>query len=377
MLTFQDALSMTSELEFPIGETEDGSLIKADLSKINHLFVSGISGSGKSVFIDTILLSLLTHNSPEELRLILCDTKAVGFLPFNRLPHLYVPVCTDERKIAGALQWAHVECLKRLRTFSDHRVKDIDSYNTSMEGTDNPLIPRIAIFVDDLSGPLSISGDASDSIKQILSKGRIAGIHLIAITQTPTLKPVKEIAPLFYSKIVFQHSSAADYRFLTGAKISPLFEGPGDALYCSGARREKIHTIKTEREDFMSIIDPLHDISIVCGKTEAQVKLFMDKAGEAYPVPQSSAKDGDDDLGDYDPMLPQAVETVLEMGYCSTSSLQRRMKLAYSRAARIVDQLEELGIVAPYEGAKPRAVIIDRLGWHDIQMHLGLNFERL
>lgn len=346
MRTLQDALSQTTALEFPLGDDRSGSLVKTDLSKINHLLVSGTTGSGKSVFIDSMLLTLTTHNPPEKLRLLLCDTKGTEFLPYSTSGHLLIPVCTDAHRIAAVFQWVQTEIQKRLRIFANTAVRSITSYNDlAWEGFENEL-PHIIIVADDLSAVISQFPESVAPMKQILSAGRTAGVHLIAVTQTPTAKNTKDITSLFFSKIVFQSASISELRHTTGQRNSAHLLHPGDALFCSGTFIPA-KTIMPSTKDFE-------------GLTQAEGTQYDATIINAVCPPPP-------DKNDYDELLPNAIEIVLETGMASVSMLQRRLKLGYSRCVRLIDQMEEQGIVGPFEGSKPRQVLISKAQWQKLQ----------
>ena len=356
ILTLQDAFSQTTALEFPLGADKSGSLVKADLTEINHLLVSGTIGSGKSVFIDSMLLTLTTHNSPEKLRLLLCDTKGTEFLPYSTSGHLLIPVCTDAHKIAAVLQWVQTEIQNRLRIFAETKVRNISSYNgLAWEAFGNEL-PHIIIVVDDLSTVVNQCPESVSPIKQVLSAGRTAGIHLIAVTQTPMVKNTKDITSLFFSKVVFQSASTAELRHMTGQRNPMRLIHTGDALFCSGTLIP-VKAIMPNTKDFecLTLADGTqYDATII---------------NAICPSPP--------DKNDYDALLPNAIEIVVETGMASVSMLQRRLELGYSRAAHLVDQMEEKGIVGPFEGSMPRKVLITKEQWQILQHEQGLSIPAL
>lgn len=231
-------------MEFPIGIDGKDELVKADFSKINHLLIAGASGTGKSVFLDTLIRELVFNNASKDLCLILCDTKMVDFAPFNETPNMMIPVVSDCNKIAGTLEWAVVEGMKRLETFSSAKAKSISSYNDLAWESFDAELPRIVIVVDDIAEVIPVSQNVKDNIRRILSIGRQAGIHLILSTKMPTEKHLKEIVPQFTYKLAFQMPSVSDLHFLTGKKkgLSDFLD-VGEALYCTGTMVMNVRTI--------------------------------------------------------------------------------------------------------------------------------------
>ena len=304
------------------------------------------------------------------------DPKMVELGIYNGIPHLYVPVVTDPKKAAGALQWAVVEMLKRYRLFSEIGVRDLEAYNKHCVASDEPTMPQVVIVIDELADLMLVaSKEVEESICRVAQMGRAAGLHLIIATQRPSADVITGLMKAnIPSRIAFAVSSAMESRIILDQGGAEKLVGMGDMLYSplgSGkpTRIQGAFVSDEEREDVIQFIKE--------NSGEASQNQEIIAAMEGAVAEKNAADNGknskDDEIaGGYDEMLPQAVEVVLETGSCSVSMLQRRVKLGYSRAARIVDQMEELGIVGPYEGAKPRQVIIDRNGWHEIQVRLGL-----
>ncbi len=233
-------------MEFPIGKDSKDELVKADLSQINHLFIAGASGTGKSVFLDTMIRSLIFNNSSQDVRFILCDTKIVDFAPFNGTPNLLMPVVSDHSRISGILEWAVMHGMKRLETFSSVKAKSISSYNDQAWEKFDAELPKIVLIIDDIAEVLQVSQNAKDNIRRILSIGWQAGIHLILSTKTPATKHLKEIIPQFFSKMAFQMSSPSELQLLAGKKKGlPAILDIGEALYCTGTVVTTVHTISS------------------------------------------------------------------------------------------------------------------------------------
>ena len=366
-----------SRLSFAIGKDIGGESVVGNIAKLPHMLIAGTTGSGKSVCMNSLILSLLYKARPDEVRLIMIDPKMVELGIYNGIPHLYVPVVTDPKKAAGALQWSVVEMLKRYRQFSEIGVRDLEAYNRHCVENGEPTMPQVVIVIDELADLMLVaSKDVEESICRVAQMGRAAGMHLVIATQRPSADVITGLMKAnIPSRIAFAVSSSLESRIILDQVGAEKLVGMGDMLFSpvgSGkpTRIQGAFVSDEERENVIQFIKE----SAGSAPGNSEIEEYMNKAVEDKASADSSknAKEEDNALGDYDPVLPQAAEVVLEMGSCSTSSLQRRMKLGYSRAARIVDQLEELGIVGPYEGAKPRAVIVDRQGWHDIQVQLGL-----
>lgn len=366
-----------SKLSFALGKDIGGDCIIGNIAKLPHLLIAGTTGSGKSVCMNSLILSLLYKAKPDEVRFIMIDPKMVELGVYNGIPHLYVPVVTDPKKAAGALQWSVVEMLKRYRLFSEAGVRDLENYNKHNAANGEPALPQVVIVIDELADLMMVaSKEVEESVCRVAQMGRAAGMHLVIATQRPSADVITGLMKAnIPSRIAFAVSSAMESRIILDQGGAEKLIGMGDMLYspvgCGKPTRiQGAFVSDEEREEVIQFIKEGFGSS----QGNSEIEEYMNKAAaskDGNDGGKSSAKD-DGPAGDYDEMLPQAVEAVLEMKSCSVSMLQRRVKLGYSRAARIVDQMEELGIVGPYEGAKPRSVVIDRNGWHDIQIQLGL-----
>ena len=368
--------SAKSKLSFAIGKDIGGECIIGNISKLPHMLIAGTTGSGKSVCMNSLILSLLYKAKPDEVKLIMIDPKMVELGVYNGIPHLYVPVVTDPKKAAGALQWSVVEMLKRYRLFSEIGVRDIENYNKHCLASGEQTLPQVVIVIDELADLMLVaSKDVEESICRVAQMGRAAGMHLVIATQRPSADVITGLMKAnIPSRIAFAVSSAMESRIILDQGGAEKLVGMGDMLYSpvgSGKpmRIQGAFVSDEEREDVIQFIKEGAGSS----QLNNEIEEFMNKAAEDKSGhEQSKSSKEEKSIGGYDEMLPQAVEVVLETKSCSVSMLQRRVKLGYSRAARIVDQMEELGIVGPYEGAKPRAVVIDRQGWIEIQRQLGL-----
>ena len=370
---FQNA---KSRLSFAIGKDISGDCIVGNIAKLPHMLIAGTTGSGKSVCMNSLILSLLYKARPDEVRLIMIDPKMVELGIYNGIPHLFVPVVTDPKKAAGALQWSVVEMLKRYRLFSEAGVRDLESYNKLCEKSGDQRLPQVVIVIDELADLMMVaSKEVEESICRVAQMGRAAGMHLIIATQRPSADVITGLMKAnIPSRIAFAVSSAMESRIILDQSGAEKLIGMGDMLFSpvgigKPIRIQGAFVSDEERED---VIQFIKENAGDAAAQNTEIESFMNKATEEKGSEKGSGKDEEGPAGAYDEMLPKAVEAVLEMGSCSVSMLQRRVKLGYSRAARIVDQMEELGIVGPYEGAKPRSVVIDRAGWQELQQQLGL-----
>ena len=365
-----------SKLSFALGKDIGGECVVGNIAKLPHMLIAGTTGSGKSVCMNSLILSLLYKARPDEVRLIMIDPKMVELGIYNGIPHLYVPVVTDPKKAAGALQWSVVEMLKRYRLFSELGVRDLANYNKHCLENGEQTLPQVVIVIDELADLMLVaSKEVEESICRVAQMGRAAGMHLIIATQRPSADVITGLMKAnIPSRIAFAVSSAMESRIILDQAGAEKLVGMGDMLFspvgCGKPTRiQGAFVSDEEREDVIQFIKEGAGVT----NQNSEIEEFMNKAAE-----DKSSRDGNIDAhdegnsGSFDEMLPQAVEVVLETKSCSVSMLQRRVKLGYSRAARIVDQMEELGIVGPYEGAKPRQVVIDRDGWMEIQRSLGL-----
>ena len=368
--------SAKSKLSFALGKDISGECIIGNIAKLPHMLIAGTTGSGKSVCMNSLILSLLYKARPDEVKLIMIDPKMVELGVYNGIPHLYVPVVTDPKKAAGALQWSVVEMLKRYRLFSEVGVRDLENYNRHCVAVGEPTLPQVVIVIDELADLMMIaSKDVEESICRVAQMGRAAGMHLIIATQRPSADVITGLMKAnIPSRIAFAVSSTLESRIILDQGGAEKLIGMGDMLFSpvgigKPIRIQGAFVSDEEREEVIQFIKE------GSGETQqnSEIEEFMNKAAEDKNSADSGASAKEEkSVGGYDEMLPQAVEVVLETKSCSVSMLQRRIKLGYSRAARIVDQMEELGIVGPYEGAKPRSVVVDREGWNEIARSLGL-----
>ena len=379
ILESQRFVGAKSKLSFAVGKDIGGDCIVGNISKLPHMLIAGTTGSGKSVCMNSLILSLLYKARPDEVKFIMIDPKMVELGIYSGIPHMLTPVVTEPKKAAGALQWAVVEMLKRYRLFSECGVREIEGYNKHCEITGEPKLPKVVVVIDELADLMMIAAkDVEESICRVAQMGRAAGMHLVVATQRPSADVITGLMKAnIPSRIAFAVSSAMESRIIMDASGAEKLIGMGDMLYSplgSGkpTRVQGAFVSDEERERVINFIKENNPTAKP--ENNQEIGEYMTRAEQSKDSGKDKGKEEDSEspAGEYDEMLPQAVEAILETKQCSVSMLQRRVKLGYSRAARIVDQMEELGIVGPYEGAKPRSVLVDRDGWHAIAQQLGL-----
>ena len=367
----QSFLRMSSPLGIALGKDIAGVAQVADLCKMPHLLIAGSTGSGKSVCVNSIIMSLVFRSSPEDVKLLLIDPKVVELAEYNGIPHLLMPVVTEPKKAAGALGSAVQEMERRYRMFAENNVRDIKSFNKlAAERPNLEKMPYIAIVIDELADLMMVVGkDVEDSICRIAQKARAAGMHLIVATQRPSVDVITGLIKAnIPSRIAFAVSSQVDSRtILDGAGAEKLL-GQGDMLFMpvGAPKPTRIQGTFVRDEEISRVLDFIKSSATV-QYDEAMIEA-MEKHAIQDGKKGSSSADSDED-SDSDPMFKQAVEVVIDAGQASTSLLQRRCKLGYARAARIMDEMEQKGVIGPYEGAKPRAVLISRQQWLEMQMN--------
>ncbi len=358
--------SSKSKLTVAMGRDIAGNVVVTDISKMPHGLIAGATGSGKSVCINSIVLSILYKASPDEVKLLMIDPKVVELGVYNGIPHLLVPVVTEPRKAAGALGWAVSEMEKRYQMFADRGARNIEGYNQIVEGlVDEPEVkkmPHIVIIIDELADlMMTAPHEVEDSINRIAAKARAAGMHLIIATQRPSVDVVTGVIKSnIPSRIAFAVSSQIDSRTILDAAGAEKLLGRGDMLFSpvGSTKPKRLQGCYVSDEEVESVVE------FIKNGGSADYDDFVMNEIETRAIQENNKKISsaatDDDEGEDDPMLDDAIKVVVENGLASTSLLQRKLKLGYARAARIVDAMEERGIVGPYEGSKPRKVLITK-----------------
>ena len=365
-----------SSVAFAVGKDIGGNNIVGNIAKLPHVLIAGTTGSGKSVCTNSLIVSILYKSTPDEVRFIMVDPKMVELAPYNGIPHLLIPVVTDPKKAAGALQWAVFEMMKRYKMFSEKGVKDLAGYNALAEvDEDVKKLPTVVVVIDELADLMLVAAkEVEESICRVAQMGRAAGMHLVVATQRPSADVITGLMKAnIPSRIAFAVASSMESRIILDTPGAEKLVGKGDMLYAplGDSKPTRVQGCFITPEEIERVVAFVKDAAgeahydqDVIEKIQQAVDAKSDK-GKAAPT--DGAADGDDG----DELLPAAVEVVLETGQASVSMLQRRLKLGYSRAARLVDQMEERGYVGPFEGSKPRQLLITREKWQELQMAKG------
>ena len=365
---FRNAKSKTT---FSVGKDIGGNCITGNIAKLPHMLIAGTTGSGKSVCMNSIIISLLYKASPDDVKLIMIDPKMVELGIYNAIPHLLIPVVTDPKKAAGSLQWAVTEMMRRYKAMSDAGVRDLESFNAIVEAEGEGVkLPQVVVIIDELADLMMVAAkEVEESICRIAQMGRASGIHLVIATQRPSADVITGLMKAnIPSRIAFSVASAMESRIILDTMGAEKLVGKGDMLFSpigsgkplrvqgcfvSDAEVEAVATFVKENfnVDYDNAI--LADIE----KRASQTGTSNGKCGAA---PAAEANEGE---LEGDEMLPAAVDVILETNQASVSMLQRRLKLGYARAARIVDEMEEKGIVGPFQGSKPREILVTKEQW--------------
>ena len=367
----QNYINMRSPLTMALGKDIAGAAQVADLCKMPHLLIAGSTGSGKSVCVNSIIISFLFRSSPEDVKLILIDPKVVELAEYNGIPHLLMPVVTEPRKAAGALGASVAEMERRYKLFAENNVREIKAYNKLAAQTGLEHLPYIAIVIDELADLMMVAGkEVEDYICRIAQKARAAGIHLIVATQRPSVDVITGLIKAnIPSRIAFAVSSQIDSRTILDASGAEKLLGNGDMLFLPVGASKPVRVQGT----FVTDEEIGAVLSFIKSTSSTQYDEEMIAEMERRAVAEKGSKKGSDDDSDtggaLDPMFEQAVECVIDAGQASTSLLQRRCKLGYARAARIMDQMEQEKIIGPYEGAKPRTVLVSKAQWEERKLN--------
>ena len=364
-----DFMTAKSKLTAALGKDISGSAILTDIAKMPHGLIAGSTGSGKSVCINSIIISLLYKATPDDVKLLMIDPKVVELGVYNGIPHLLVPVVTDPRKAAGALGWAVQEMEKRYRLFAECNVRNLEGYNHLAEmSEDLPKMPHIVIIIDELADLMATSSkEVEDYIARITAKARAAGMHLIVATQRPSVDVVTGVIKNnIPTRIAFSVSSQTDSRTIIDMGGAERLLGKGDMLYCPfGANKPtRIQGCFVSEEEVERVVDFVKNGH--SSDYDEEISEEIERMAAQGSKDKSSRSD-DSSADDRDPMIYQAIECVIDAGRASASHLQSRLKLGYARASRIINEMEEMGIIGPYEGAKPRQVLITKSEFLEMQ----------
>ena len=367
-----------SSVAFAVGRDIGNKDIVGDIAKLPHVLIAGTTGSGKSVCTNSLIISLLYKSSPEDVRFIMVDPKMVELAPYNGIPHLLIPVVTDPKKAAGALQWAVYEMMKRYKTFSELGVKKLEEYNAlAAQREDLPHMASVVVVIDELADLMLVAAkEVEESICRVAQMGRAAGMHLVIATQRPSADVITGLMKAnIPSRIAFAVASSLESRIILDTTGAEKLVGRGDMLYAplGSGKPIRVQGCFITPEEIDRVVGYVKSTGEAQYSDEVMRKIeesLQEKEKKGGGGPASSASDGDEG-GSEDELLPAAVEVVLETGQASVSMLQRRLKLGYSRAARLVDQMEQRGYVGPFEGSKPRQLLITKEKWQELKMAQG------
>ena len=358
-----------SKSSFSVGKDIGGNCIVGNIAKMPHMLIAGTTGSGKSVCMNSLIISLLYKSSPEDVKLIMVDPKMVELANYNGIPHLMIPVVTDPKKAAGALQWAVTEMMRRYKTMSDAGVRDLESFNSVVMAEEGEKVPQLVVIIDELADLMLVAAkEVEDSICRIAQMGRAAGIHLVIATQRPSADVITGLMKAnIPSRIAFAVASAMESRIILDTQGAEKLVGRGDMLYApiGTGKPQRVQGCFVSDSEVVAVTDYIknnytasYDQTVIDDIEKTAAQTGNGKKGGSSPDPEPNAAELDGDE-----MLPAAVDVILETGQASVSMLQRRLKLGYARAARIVDEMEEKGIVGPFQGSKPRAILVTKEQW--------------
>ncbi|MBR6504752.1 MAG: DNA translocase FtsK [Clostridia bacterium] len=367
ILEAEDFISHKSKLAFALGKNVAGEEVVTDIAKMPHVLIAGATGSGKSVCINTLITSIIYKAKPSEVKLVMVDPKVVELSVYNGIPHLLIPVVTDPKKAAGALAWAVQEMTNRYSLFAKKGVRDIKGYNEALEKEEgSQKLPQIVIIIDELADLMMVApNDVEDAICRLAQMARAAGMHLVIATQRPSVDVITGIIKAnIPSRIAFAVSSQVDSRTILDMAGAEKLLGKGDMLfYPSGVPKPiRVQGAFVSDKEVEKIVDFLKSNS---GETNYNEDI-LDSIEKANSTDKEIDQRDDDD--DTDPFLMEAIEVVVETRQASTSFIQRRFKVGYARAGRIIDQMEERGVISGYQGSKPREVLMTKERWQELKM---------
>ncbi|MBP7176450.1 MAG: DNA translocase FtsK [Thermoclostridium sp.] len=361
VLETPDFVKYKSRMAVGLGKDISGENVIIDLAKMPHLLIAGATGSGKSVCINSIICSILYKATPEEVKLLMIDPKVVELGVYNGIPHLLIPVVTDPSKAAGALQWAVQEMVMRYKLFADSGVRDLAGYNQHIEAAGQGFkLPQIIIIIDELADLMMVAPhDVEDSICRLAQMARAAGMHLVIATQRPSVNVITGVIKAnIPSRIAFAVSSQVDSRTILDMAGAEKLLGKGDMLYYPVGMQKPIRVKGTFVSD--------KEVEQVVEYVKSQVVVQYDE--EILDKIATTNTDSDDQELEADELLPQVIDMFIDCGQASVSLIQRRFKVGYARAGRMIDQIAERGIISGFEGSKPRRVLISREQWEEMKM---------
>jgi len=365
--------SAKSKLSFAVGKDIAGQCVVGDVAKMPHMLIAGTTGSGKSVCINSILISLIYNSTHEEVRLIMVDPKMIELGMYNGIPHLLIPVVTDPKKAAGALNWAVGEMMRRYRLLSEHNVRTLEAYNDQARANGEPTLPQIVIVIDELADLMFVAArEVEESIARIAQMARAAGMHLIIATQRPSADVITGIMKAnIPSRVAFAVASQIESRIILDQTGAEKLIGRGDMLYnpLGAGKPQRVQGCFISTKEVESVIEFVKNTGTV--EYSQEIMDHIERQAEAAENGNGEKGNGSGTPVDGDdPLLLEAISVVVERGEASTSLLQRKLKLGYARAARLIDIMEERGIVGPFEGSKPRSVTLTRDQWKEMQLRM-------
>ena len=374
VLDSDDFKENKSKLAIALGKDVAGNIQLADIAKMPHVMIAGSTGSGKSVCINTIITSIIYHAKPSEVKFVMVDPKVVELSVYNGIPHLLIPVVTDPRKAAGALAWAVQEMEDRYSKFASKGVRDLKGYNKAIEKENEAgKLPQIVIIIDELADLMMVAkNDVEDAICRLAQKARAAGMHLVIATQRPSVDVITGLIKAnIPSRIAFAVSSQVDSRTILDSVGAEKLLGKGDMLYFpSGAPKPyRVQGAFVSDDEVEKIVDFIKSNGIAT-YSEDILESIENSNKTDKELAQEQAQDDD-----ADPFLMDAIQTVVETGQASTSFIQRRFKVGYARAGRIIDQMEERGVISGYQGSKPREVLMSLERLNELKMSGDMQTE--
>lgn len=354
--------SFNSKTAFAMGKDISGQPVISDISKMPHMLIAGATGSGKSVCINSLITSILYKADPNQVKLILIDPKVVELGVYNGIPHLLIPVVTDPRRAAGALNWAVQEMVKRYSMFATANVRDIKGYNEYAALSGDRQLEQIIIVIDELADLMMVSPhEVEDSICRLAQMARAAGMHLVIATQRPSVDVITGLIKANVpSRIAFSVSSQIDSRTILDMGGAEKLLGKGDMLFLpmGASKPKRLQGAFVSDKEIERIVEFVKSDS--SAHYNEDIIEHIENGAEDHTT---------NDDSDADDLLPQAIEIVVEIGQASASLLQRKLKVGYSRAGRLIDQLEERGIIGPHEGSKPRKVLMSRNEFQEMMVN--------
>ena len=361
-----------SKLSYALGKDITGQPAIGDIAKMPHMLIAGTTGSGKSVCVNSMLVSLLYKADPTEVKFIMIDPKMVELGGYNGIPHLLIPVVTDPKKAAGALNWAVGEMMKRYKLFAECNVKDLVSYNINMEGkikngdTEAKKLPQVVIVIDELADLMMIAAkEVEESICRIAQMARAAGMHLVIATQRPSSDVITGIMKAnIPSRISFAVSSQIESRIILDTSGAEKLIGKGDMLYnpLGAPKPQRLQGCFISSSEVEAVVEYVKTIAEPDYNEEVLNHI------ESHSVKDGGGVSSSSDDSDEDPVIEDAIDIIVSTGQASTSFLQRKLKLGYARASRVIDQIEDRGIIGPSDGAKARQVLITRSEWQEMKI---------